>query len=153
MAVQRNGWTLLAHSQVQSQLERFYQEVKRLRDKHPKEYKQKKAAKLLAAILDLALKRIPEDPTREVYLQGNTLGKTARHWRRAKFFQQYRLFFRFDTRAKIIIYAWVNDQATLRAYGSKTDAYKVFGQMIEAGCLPNSWKELMAESVLLKEEP
>lgn len=48
------------------------------------------------------------------------------HWFRAKFFQQYRLFFCYHQASKIIVYAWVNIEATLRAYDSKTDAYQVF---------------------------
>ena len=33
---------------------------------------------------------------------------------RAKFFQQYRLFFRFHQASRIIVYAWVNDADTRR---------------------------------------
>jgi toxin YhaV len=40
----------------------------------------------------------------------------------------------------------VNNDDTLRAYGSKTDAYLVFRKMLESGKVPNSWDELMAES-------
>lgn len=36
------------------------------------------------------------------------------HWFRAKFFQQYRRFFRYHQASKIIVYAWVNIEATLR---------------------------------------
>lgn len=35
-----------------------------------------------------------------------------RHWFRAKFFQQYRLFFRYHRAQRIIVYAWVNDEQT-----------------------------------------
>ena len=37
---------------------------------------------------------------------------------RAKFFQQYRLFFRYHAQAKVIVFAWVNDEDTKQAYGS-----------------------------------
>ena len=45
------------------------------------------------------------NPTRADYRQGNTLGDEHRHWFRAKFFQQYRLFFRYHQQSKIIVYA------------------------------------------------
>jgi toxin YhaV len=52
------------------------------------------------------------------------LGLPFRHWRRAKIGRRFGLFFRFDSRSRIIIYAWVNDAQTLRFAGSeavKTD--------------------------------
>ena len=69
---------------------------------------------------------IPRDPTLSDYRQGSTLGDDHKHWFRARFFQQYRLFFRFDSASKIIVYSWGNDEKNKRAYGSKTDAYRVF---------------------------
>lgn len=61
------------------------------------------------------------------YRQGSTLGDDYRHWFRAKFGNgRFRLFFLYDSMAKVIIFAWVNDETTLRTYGAKTDAYKVF---------------------------
>jgi toxin YhaV len=48
------------------------------------------------------------------------------HWFRAKFFQQYRLFFRYHRESRIIIYAWVNDEESKRAYESASDAYRTF---------------------------
>jgi toxin YhaV len=49
------------------------------------------------------------------YRQGSTLGSENRHWHRAKYSQQYRLFFRFHNRSKVIVLGWVNDTATKRA--------------------------------------
>jgi len=51
---------------------------------------------------------------REEYRQGNTMGPAFRHWRRAKMGRRFRLFFRFDSKTKIIIFACVNDENTLR---------------------------------------
>ncbi|WP_261150032.1 type II toxin-antitoxin system YhaV family toxin [Serratia plymuthica] len=44
------------------------------------------------------------------------------------------------TRNKTIVIGWVNDFDTLRAYGSKTDAYKVFATKLKAGDPPDSWE-------------
>ncbi|WP_255440982.1 type II toxin-antitoxin system YhaV family toxin [Synechococcus sp. HK01-R] len=63
------------------------------------------------------LNDIPQDPCRNEYRQGSTFGSEHRHWYRAKFFQQYRLFFRYQ-RSRVIVLGWVNGTATKRAYGS-----------------------------------
>lgn len=74
------------------------------------------------------------------------LGDQHKHWFRAKFFQQYRLFFRYHASSRIIVYAWVNDTKTLRAYESKSDAYRVFRRMLESGHPPDDWEGLLQES-------
>jgi len=89
---------------------------------------------------------IPQDPSRAEYRQGNTLGEDHKHWFRAKFFQQYRLFFRYHASSKVIVYAWVNDEETKRAYESSDDAYRVFRKMLESGHPPGDWNQLLAES-------
>lgn len=137
-----NGWTIYAHPLFLAQVEALTAKVKQLRAKDPEGYRSKPAAKRLAAIAKLALNDIPQDPSGSQYRQGNTLGTTHTHWHRAKFYQQYRLFFRYDLASKILIYAWVNDESTKRAYGSKHDAYSIFRKMIENGNPPDSWDEL-----------
>jgi toxin YhaV len=63
---------------------------------------------------------------------------------RAKFGRnRFRLFFRYSSTHKIIIYAWVNDSETLRTYGSKKDVYAVFKGMLDDGNPPDDWDELM----------
>jgi len=49
------------------------------------------------------------------------MGPAFRHWRRAKIGQRFRLFFRFDSKVKINIFAWVNEEKTLRTAGSATN--------------------------------
>jgi toxin YhaV len=132
----------MLHPLFLQQIEATAQKVRADKQKHPESYKTKNAAKRLKAILKLSFESIPTDPTNSIYRQGDTLGANFTHWFRAKFFQQYRLFFRFDQASKIIIYAWVNDDKTKRAYGRKTDAYAVFEKMLNAGNPPNSWAEL-----------
>lgn len=128
-----NGWRLYAHPLFVDQLERLIREVALRQDADPEHYRQKNCTKRLAAILRLITVDIPADPGHPKFRQGDTLGDARKHWFRAKFFQQYRLFYRFDSRAKVIVFAWVNDDASLRAYGSGTDAYTVFSKMRGAG--------------------
>ncbi len=141
-----NGWCLLTHSSFQDQFENLVKEVEKNRKKDPLNYKQKNCAKRLAAIQKLIFEKIPQDPTLAEYRQGATLGDEYKHWFRAKFFQQYRLFFRYHLKSKIIVYAWVNDENTKRAYGEKFDAYSVFKKMLNSGYPPNDWDELLKEA-------
>ena len=126
-----NGWTIYAHPLFLNQLEAMIAAVEKARKKDPTGYKKKRAAKLLAA---------------DIYRQGGTLGDEYKHWFRAKFLQQFRLFFRYQQSAdvKIIVLAWVNDDSTLRAYESANDAYAVFRKMLDRGNPPDTWKELVA---------
>lgn len=142
-----NGWTILAHPQFLDQIETLITEVDKLKTKDPANYQRKNATKRLVAISRLAFDVIPQDPEREEYRQGDTIGADKKHWMRAKFFQQYRLFFRYRKTEKLIVYAWVNDETTLRAYGSKTDAYAVFKRMLEKKRPPDDWDALKKESM------
>lgn len=128
------------------QLEALITEVDKLRRKDPQGYGSKNASKRLAAIARLMLRDIPREPGGKEFQQGSTLGPEHRHWRRAKFFQQYRLFFRFHARSRVILLGWVNDTNTKRAYGSKRDAYRVFQAMVASGHPPDDWEELLQEA-------
>jgi toxin YhaV len=85
---------------------------------------------------------IPRDPTAAEFRQGDTLGPKYKHWFRAKFFMQYRLFLRFHVKSKVIALGWVNDEDTKPAYGTKDDAYRVFSKMLAAGHPPDDWNAL-----------
>jgi toxin YhaV len=89
---------------------------------------------------------VPSDPNREEYRQGNTMGTEFRHWRRAKIGRRFRLFVRFDSKTRIILFAWVNDENTLRSSGSKSDPYVVFQRMLERGHPPDDWAALVTAS-------
>jgi toxin YhaV len=138
-----NGWSIFAHPLFLEQFEALLAQVENLRQKHPKDYQQKNATKRFVAIVKLVFEVIPQDPTRSDYRQGSTLGAEYKHWFRAKFFQQYRLFFRYHQESKIIVFVWVNNENSKRAYESKTDAYLVFTKMLDDGCPPNDWNALL----------
>jgi toxin YhaV len=141
-----HGWTVFAHPLFLAQIEALTQQVETFKQKDPAGYKKRSASKRLAAIRKLAFDVIPQDPTRPEYRQGGTLGENRKHWFRAKFFQQYRLFFRYHAPSKVIVYAWVNDENTKRAFEGSEDAYRVFRKMLEAGQPPNDWDQLLAEA-------
>ena len=141
-----NGWDIFAHPLFLNQFEELLTQVEHLRQKYPQDYKKKNATKRLAAIAKLAFDVIPQDPTLSNYRQGSTLGDDYKHWFRAKFFQQYRLFFRYHQESKIIVFAWVNDENSKRSYDSNTDAYRVFKQMLESGHPPDNWNDLLKDA-------
>tara|TARA_Y100001001_G_scaffold164833_1_gene199394 strand:- start:1511 stop:1984 length:474 start_codon:yes stop_codon:yes gene_type:complete len=142
-----NGWYIYAHPLFVEEIERLTVKVSELRLKYPDKYKEKNATKILAAIKKLAFQDIPNDPTQKQYRQGDTLGEEHKHWFRAKFYQQYRLFFRYHLKSKIIVYVWVNNEKTKRAYESKHDAYRAFKKMLLSGNPPNSWDDLLEASI------
>ena len=142
-----HGWHLFAHPLFLAQVQTLSQQVETLQRKDPVGYVNKNATKRLSAITQLAFDTIPQDPTRSEYRQGNTLGGQHKHWFRAKFFQQYRLFFRYHAGSKVIVFAWVNDDQTKRAFEISDDAYRVFRKMLESGHPPDDWDQLLHESV------
>ncbi|MET7245145.1 type II toxin-antitoxin system YhaV family toxin [Methylobacterium sp. EM32] len=139
-----NGWTIFAHPLLLDQLERLTGAVAKARAADATGDQRTTQAKLLAMLAALIFETIPADPTRPEYRQGSTPGSDRKHWFRAKFGNgHFRLFFRYDGRTKIIILAWANDQTTLRTYGAKTDAYRVFKGMLDKGNPPDDWPALL----------
>jgi len=101
--------------------------------------------KLLAHVYSLMFDEIPQDPGAARYRHGGAIAGGRREWFRGKTGNgRYRLFYRYDSTARIIVYAWINDRESLRTYGSPTDAYRVFGGMLEAGNPPSDWDTLLA---------
>ena len=143
-----NGWTVIAHEEFLAGLERLIAEATEVRARHPRDYLSRNAFKRLAAVVRLYSVVIPSDPSSDVFRQAHTLGPAYTHWRRAKFFQQYRLFFRYHSASKVIVLGWLNDGGTLRSYGSRTDAYSVFHGMLESGHPPDDWEVLLTEASL-----
>ncbi|MFZ0962668.1 MAG: type II toxin-antitoxin system YhaV family toxin [Terriglobia bacterium] len=148
--MEAHGWTLYLHPLFQQQLEKLTAQVETLQTKAPLHYKEHSATKLLATINRYIREIIPCDPGAAEFRQGNTLGADNRHWFRAKFHGRYRLFFRYSSQEKVIVYAWVNDEKTLRKGGSRTDPYSVFRAMLNTGNPPSIMAELLAVSSRLE---
>ncbi len=140
----RHGWTLLFHECVVGQLQKLQAAADRAKTQDPTGFEANANVKLFDALATLIFEVVPSDPNREEYRQGNTMGPAFRHWRRAKIGRRFRLFFRFDSKAKIIIFAWVNDEHTLRSAGAKNDPYVVFQKMLNSGQPPDDWGALLA---------
>jgi toxin YhaV len=137
------GWTLLFHAEIVGQLRRLSQAAERARKAEPRNFRANANVKLLAAIAKLILDVVPADPGRPDYRLGNSLGPEYRNWFRVKFSGRFRLFFRYDGRARLIVFAWVNDEQTLRKRGAKSDPYAVFRAMLKRGDPPADWDALV----------
>jgi len=139
-----NGWRIGFHGQLLLQLEKLLEAVEEERRRHPGRPARSQAAQILASLRKLMFVDVPADPSREIYRHGGTLRGSRKHWFRAKFGNgRYRLFFRFRTSEKVLIFAWVNDENSLRTYGSSTDAYVTFAGMLDRDDPPDDWDALL----------
>lgn len=141
----RNGWKLYRHPAFRKQFDALVAEVEHLfQTLQSKEYEKHPKVRLLARVRKIILDDVPNDPTSKSYEQGNTLGPERRHWRRVKFNQRFRVFFRFHSKARVIVYAWMNDENTLRTRGARNDVYATFEHRLKSGDPPDGWDELLA---------
>lgn len=142
-AIVVNGWTLLGGPLFLDQIDRLNKAAK-AEEPNYTGTAQGANTKLLAHLLRLAFYAIPENPESPAFRQGLTMARPYTHWYRAKTGNgRYRLFFRFSTRERIIVFAWVNDSKTLRTYGGHDEAYAVFARMLEVGNPPDDWDALV----------
>jgi toxin YhaV len=139
--MQVKGWTLLAFTPFAQRLVALRNEVASLRKKNPKGFADHPTTKLLASVYDTVTRSVPANPNAAEFRLGKTLGSAHTAWRRVKngLPNRHHLFYRFSLRpAQLVIYVWLNDEATLRKEGAKTDVYAVFTAMLERGEVPES---------------
>jgi len=144
--MEAHGWRLFVHPLFQAQLERLAKRVEKLASRDPHGYASHPATRMLATVNHYILDAIPRNPNGPEFRQGNTLGPGNRHWFRAKFHTRYRLFYRFSSEQRVIIYVWVNDESSLRKSGSRTDPHIMFKALLESGEPPNTFAELLRAS-------
>ena len=143
--LQRHGWRLAGHPLLLDQLDKLTAAAEHARQSDPAGWQGNANIRLLAALRDLMLDRVPRDPLAAEFRQGNTLGAAHRHWFRARFgANRFRLFFRADSTARIVVYGWVNDRDTLRKAGAASDPYAVFARRLAQGNPPDDWPKLLA---------
>ena len=105
--IERHGWNLLFHQCFLEQTRKLHAAVRRAQKRGDSANAN---VKLFERLSRLVLEAIPSAPGGTEYRLGNTLGDEHRHWRRAKIGRRFRLFFRYDTTSRVIIYAWINDR-------------------------------------------
>lgn len=147
--MQMNGWNLFKFKPFAKRLTALTQDVANLAQGDPEGYKQHPKTKLLASVYRSISETVPANPADPVFRLGHTLGMQNGNWRRVKkgLPQRYRLFFMFTSNPlQVIIYAWLNDEFTLRKEGSRTDVYEVFKRMLARGEVPSTIDELIEGS-------
>ena len=140
-----HGWRLYAFEPFAERLAALKKEVERLRAKDPDGYRHHPTTRLLASVYKAITEAVPANPDHPEFRVGHSLGPQYAHWRRVKrgLPSRYRLFYRFSSKpVRIIVYAWLNDEATLRKAGAKTDVYAVFQRMLARGEVPSDIAEL-----------
>jgi toxin YhaV len=137
MSLAVNGWRILLHPLVLQRMHEWSIQAQR---------GDAKVQKLLAGLRTLILEVVPSDPNHPRFYLGHSLGSEFAHWRRVKMYQRYRLFFRFSSEHKTIVFVWINDETTLRTYGASSDAYAVFSKMVRRGTPPDDLDALLRES-------
>ena len=113
--MQRHGWNLLFHEGLIVQLQKLQTAAKKAKAQDPQGFESNANLKLFNALAQLMLETVPSDPSRDEYRQGNTMGPAFRHWRRAKLGRRFRLFFRFDSKTRIIIFMAMMEAQTYLA--------------------------------------
>lgn len=145
-----NGWALYAHPFFIQRLSDLISAVHKVMQNDPHGFHHHPAYKFFDAVAKNITQNVPADPAHPCYRLGGTLGRRHQHWRRVKKHQlpdRYRLFFLFRTDApKTIIYAWLNDESTVRREGSRSDVYVVFQKMLDSGRVPSGFPDLLAKS-------
>ena len=102
--MRRHGWTLLFHDCLIDQLRKLRHAVQRAQRSDPTGFASNVNVKLFRALSRLMLEVIPQDPSRDEHRQSGTFGPRCRHWRCIRIGRRFRLFFRYDARAKVIVY-------------------------------------------------
>lgn len=142
--MQVNGWTILFYDGFREQFDGLVNAVAELKATlKPEEFVVHPRAKFLKRVRQIVFQDIPSAPQSRAYELGNTLGAQNRHWRRAKLFERFRIFFRFSKSDRLIVYAWINDDKSLRTRGARNDVYGAFAARILKGDPPNDWAELV----------
>ncbi len=144
--MESHGWTIFFHACIVEQLKKVRQAAERAMAADSQGTETNSRVKFFRAVSHLILDVVPSAPSRAEYRQGKTLGWAHRHWRRAKIGRRFRIFFRYDSKSRIIVFAWINDENTLRSAGGKKDPYVVFRRMLKRGHPPEDWDKLMAAS-------
>lgn len=145
--MQINNWDIFYFRLFSDRLNQLEQDVSRLASADPQGYKTHPKTKLLKAVYDSIRLDVPTDPSHKKFRLGKTLQQFT-DWRRVKrgLPPRYRLFFKFTSTQSLIIYAWLNDESTLRKDGDKNDVYEVFKRLLRRGEVPDSLTALLQQS-------
>ena len=139
-----NNWDLFYFTLFAERLTQLEQDVTALAIADPQGYVGHPKAKLLRAVVESITTDVPANPDHEKFRLGKMLDAYS-NWRRVKrgLPPRYRLFFKFTSAQHKVVYAWLNDDSTLRKDSDKNDVYEVFKRLLRRGDVPDSIEELL----------
>jgi toxin YhaV len=149
MSLVVNDWHLFYFRLFKERLDCLEREVTTLAAKDTEGFIHHPKAKLLKAIVNNVRHEVPQQPDHKDYRLGKTLGAEYTDWRCVKKHglpPRYRMFFKFTSQQRKIVYVWLNDEHSLRKDGSQTDVYEVFKKMLRRGEVPKSFEDLLKGS-------
>lgn len=144
-------WKIYYTPGFKNQYEDLHKTVLKLKDRNPKGYKSNPVTKLLLAVHKAVNVDVPANPQHPKFNLGNTIGPKYRAWKRVKkgMPSRYRLFFRFSSSDRSIIFSWLNDEFNMRKEGDKHDVYRAFERLLDRGEIPNEYSALLETSTCL----
>jgi toxin YhaV len=132
------------HPEFAQRYDLLRQEARRLQATlAPDAYRRHPSVKLAAAVHRLVTEIVPQDPNRPAFQLAGNLSQ----YRRAKKHglpPRYRLFWIFSSQVKIVIFLYLNDEATLRKAGDRHDPYEVFERMVRRGEIGTDFTDNLA---------
>lgn len=143
-----NGWRIYFLESFNDRYMELHDHVVALQKRDPTGYQKHPKTKLLASVHKAITIDVPENPLHPKFNLGNALGPKYKSWKRVKkgLPGRYRLFFKFNTTDRSIVFAWLNDEFCIRKEGDKKDVYRVFEHLLETGEIPSKFKVLISDS-------
>lgn len=115
--MQRHGWTLLFHEGLIEQLRKVQAAAGPVVGSELQRFDGNANAKLFQTLSHWVMDAVPGDPSRDAFRHCNIAEPAHSNWRCAKIGGRFRLFFRYDARAKVIVFAALKDRAAVMAEG------------------------------------
>jgi toxin YhaV len=157
---QSNGWQIFFTDMFDARWRELRTSARHIEKRQKPEDAAKDAdVKLFIALVRIVHEIVPQNPNADEFRLGKTLGDDFTEWRRVKGHglpDRMRLFFRFGTskeKVNAIVFAWLNDEHTLRKANGKTDVYAVFQKMLKAKNPPTTLVALLAGAKTGKGQP
>lgn len=144
--MQRHGWTLLFHACVVEQLRALHGAAERAERADPAGAATHHGVERARALSRLILETVPSDPSRDEFAPDGRLGPVSPHWRRARA-GGLELFFRYDARARVVVFVWLHDGDAAPDEDRLSHRYAVFRTLLGRDTPPADWATLAASSL------
>ncbi len=118
--MQRHGWTLLFHDRVIEQLRGLQARAECAKQDDRQGCEGYANLGLFHTLSRLILEVVPSNPSRDAYVPDNMQGQIGGHWRRVEIGRSFQLFFRYDSKARVIVFAWIHEEQALWSAVSKS---------------------------------